>query len=117
MKKHLFLRALCIAAMIIIWSDLNAKATSQTNPCIDCHSTETPRIVEQWEKSKHYINEVECQICHLAGVGDQSATEHHGFRITRDLTIAYCEGCHGFAYEEMEASRYKNGTYSHAPLK
>ena len=89
----------------------------QAHPCIDCHSTETPHIVEQWKKSRHSMNDIDCQICHLAGTGDPSAIDHNGFSITRNLTIEYCEECHALANEEMAASRDKNGNYSHAPLK
>ena len=117
MRKHLFLPALSIAAMIIMWSVLNANATTQTNPCIVCHSTETPSVVEQWKSSKHHENEVVCQLCHLAGPDDPSAFDHNGFSITRNLTIAFCEGCHVLADERMAASRDKNGKFSHAPLK
>lgn len=117
MKKHLFLYTLCIAAIAIMWTELNAQEDPQTNPCIECHATETPLIVKQWEKSKHSLNGVECQLCHLAGVGDESAIKHHGFSITKNLSITYCEGCHAMAYDVMEASKHKNGYYSHAPLK
>ena len=117
MKKHLFLHALCTTAMIIMLSALNANAAAPPDPCVDCHTTETPGVVEEWKRSKHSINEVECQLCHLAGEGDPSAVDHHGSSITKDITIAYCEGCHALAYEIMEESRDKKGNFLHAPLK
>jgi len=117
MNKHFVLYSLCAALMIIMWSGLNVQAASPAHPCIDCHSTETPRIVEQWKKSRHSMNDVDCQVCHLAGVGDPSAIDHNGFSITKNLTLAYCEGCHALADEIMKESRDKNGTFSHAPLK
>jgi hypothetical protein len=97
-----------------MWGGINTVAA---NPCIDCHSTETPRVVEQWKKSKHFINEVECELCHLAGQGDPSAFDHNGFSITRNITTVYCEGCHALADEIMRDSKDKSGNFSHAPLK
>ena len=112
MKKY-FLHASFIAAMIMISSSSNVYA----NPCVNCHTEETPRIVEQWKKSQHFINGVECEVCHVAGADDQNSEAHHGTKITTNLTIAYCEGCHALAEEEMAASRDKSGVFSHAPLK
>ena len=112
MKKY-FLHASFIAAIVIIFSSSSANA----NPCITCHTEETPRIVEQWKKSQHYVNGVECEVCHVAGAGDQNSEAHHGVRITTNLTVLYCEGCHALAEEEMAASRDKNGVFSHEPLK
>jgi Pyruvate/2-oxoacid:ferredoxin oxidoreductase delta subunit len=117
MKKHHVLYELLIVLLIIVWSGSDVKAASEPNPCIDCHSKETPAIVEQWNKSKHSENEVVCQLCHLAGPEDQSAIDHYGFSVTSNLTIVYCEGCHATPYYEMEASKDKNGVFSHAPLK
>ena len=117
MTKRFLLFSLCTAAMIVMTSGLHTDAVSQANPCIDCHSKETPHVVEQWKKSKHSMNEVVCQICHLAGSWDQNGFDHNGFRITRDITVLYCEDCHALANEEMKASRDKHGNFSHAPLK
>jgi len=117
MKKHLFLYLLCALVMFIMSSGLNVQAAPPADPCIDCHTAETPRVVEQWKKSNHSMNDVFCQVCHLAGVGDPSAEDHNGFSITRNLTLAYCEGCHALADEIMKESRDKNGNFSHAPLK
>ena len=35
--------------------------------CIDCHTKVTPRIVSEWEESKHSTNMVSCLMCHGAG--------------------------------------------------
>lgn len=34
--------------------------------CLDCHSTNTPGIVEQWRDSTHAKKNVDCYSCHRA---------------------------------------------------
>ena len=45
-------------------------ARSQVSPegqaCIDCHSSSTPGIVEQWRESAHAKKNVDCYSCHRA---------------------------------------------------
>jgi len=102
------------AAGVAIFSGSSAfgkdAATPPQQNCIQCHTTETPGIVEDWKLSKHAQNEVECAACH--GEAHISATDVAKVRIPTPQTCAEChserveqfrEGKHAVAWAAMKA--------------
>ena len=76
--------------------------------CIDCHSTETPKIVEAWEKSEHAEQNVDCLFCHTAAKGDWDAFKCPDSDV---LTAAHptpkdCQSCHPQQVEEFSRSKH-----------
>ena len=74
--------------------------------CLDCHSTSTPGIVEQWRESAHAKKNVDCYSCHRANEKDPATFEHYGHRIAVIVTPNYCGRCHGKETEQFEKSRH-----------
>jgi len=64
------------------------------DPCIACHLSATPGVVESYAKSEHNPNKVNCQACHVAQDGDPTAQSHNGFTITKVPSPNYCATCH-----------------------
>jgi len=85
-------------------------ARSQVSPegqaCLDCHSSSTPGIVEQWRESAHAKKNVDCYSCHRASEKDPATFEHYGHRIAVIVTPNYCGRCHGKEVEQFEKSRH-----------
>ncbi len=85
--------------------------STQTGPlCVECHKKVTPRIVSDWQLSKHSQNGVDCSVCH----GDQhtSAEDVAEVQIPTPETCAVCHqtqveqfksGKHAFAWAAMKA--------------
>lgn len=78
--------------------------------CVDCHQKVTPKVVSDWQLSKHSQNEVNCSVCH----GDQhtSAQDVAKVEIPTPNTCAKCHetqvqqfkgGKHAFAWVAMKA--------------
>lgn len=78
--------------------------------CVDCHKEVTPKVVSDWQLSKHSQNEVNCSVCH----GDQhtSAQDVAKVEIPTPNTCAKCHetqveqfkgGKHAFAWVAMKA--------------
>jgi hypothetical protein len=58
--------------------------------CLDCHSSSTPGIVEQWQSSAHAKKGIDCYSCHKAAANDPSTFDHYGQRIAVIVTPNYC---------------------------
>jgi len=76
--------------------------------CIDCHRTQMPKVVEQWEKSEHAESDgVACLSCHAAEEDDWDATEHYGnVTIGTHPTPKDCEQRHEQAVTEFNRSKH-----------
>ena len=74
--------------------------------CLDCHSTTTPGIVEQWAGGAHGRKNVDCYGCHRAGDKDPAAFDHYGQRIAVIVTPFYCGRCHQAEVDQFEKSRH-----------
>lgn len=72
--------------------------------CVDCHSKITPGAVTDWKLSKHYANEVTCDVCH--GDAHQSADDVHQVSIPTPET---CATCH-----EDRVNQFKSGKHAYA---
>lgn len=85
-------------------------STPPAQTCIECHKTETPGIVGDWQISKHARNGVECSDCH--GEEHTSAADVAKARIPTPETCGEChakrvaefkKGKHALAWAAMKA--------------
>jgi len=83
-----------------------AQVSAEGQACLDCHSSSTPGIVEQWRESAHAKQNVDCYSCHRASEKDPATFEHNGQRIAVIVTPNYCGRCHGKEVEQFEKSRH-----------
>ena len=105
-KKFLIADSLVLVLCVILMPVLGF--TEQK--CVDCHSSATPGIVNDWRISKHGEMGLECEICH--GEGHQSADDIGKVQIPTPETCTPChdtrvkqykEGKHGLAWAAMKA--------------
>jgi len=82
-----------------------ASAQQTQNICIACHQLQTPGIVQDWMKSKHYKAGVDCYMCHQAKEGDYKI-EHHGYLITPVVSPKKCGMCHEYEYITNSKSKH-----------
>ena len=80
-------------------------SAQQQNTCVSCHQLQTPGIVQDWMKSKHYKAGVDCYTCHQAKEGDYKI-EHHGFLITPIVSPKKCGACHEYEYITNSKSKH-----------
>ena len=74
--------------------------------CIECHSSSTPGIVEQWKSSAHAQSGVDCYSCHKANDGDPATFDHNGYKIAVIVTPHYCARCHQAEVTQFEKSHH-----------
>ena len=74
--------------------------------CIECHSSSTPGIVEQWKSSAHAQSGVDCYSCHKANDGDPSTFDHNGYKIAVIVSPNYCARCHPAEVTQFEKSHH-----------
>lgn len=73
--------------------------------CAECHSRETPAIVNEYGMSRHAAKGVNCLDCHGPVTG-QPSMEHRGFVIAKNLTSGNCARCHAAEYRQFLRSRH-----------
>jgi hydroxylamine dehydrogenase len=73
--------------------------------CAECHSRETPAIVQEYGMSRHAAKGINCLDCHGPAEGQQSY-DHRGFTLARNLTSANCARCHATQYRQFLRSRH-----------
>jgi hypothetical protein len=80
---------------------LTAAGSVRAEECADCHRTETPGIVGDWQLSKHAENGVQCAECH----GDQhrSAADAAKAQIP---TPEACAECHAERVAEFKGGKH-----------
>ena len=72
--------------------------------CIDCHKKVTPKIVKDWQNSKHSQNDVDCSTCH----GDEHTTMTDFAKA--DLpTYETCNDCHETQVKQFLAGKHSKG--------
>ena len=74
--------------------------------CLECHSSSTPGIVEQWQSSTHAKKGVDCYSCHQASAHDPAAFDHYGRKIAVIVTPNYCGRCHAAEVRQFEKSHH-----------
>lgn len=77
--------------------------TASLTECIKCHKQVTPRIVQDWEQSKHSedINDVSCSVCH----GDAHRTENDVHK-AEPLTPRTCQACHEQQWQQFSSGKH-----------
>lgn len=98
------------SAIVAVLLGLFLALPALAQQCVDCHKAVTPKIVSDWQVSKHSQMGIECSICH----GDQhtSAQDVSKVQIPTPNTCATCHdarvrefkgGKHAFAWAAMKA--------------
>jgi hydroxylamine dehydrogenase len=64
-------------------------ASAEDSACVTCHREITPRIVDDWEASKHFPNEIGCDTCH----GDEHSSAADVDKV-ETVTADTCGTCH-----------------------
>jgi hypothetical protein len=75
------------------------QATAQK--CVECHKQVTPKIVSDWQLSKHSQNDVDCAVCH--GSNHTSRTDVERARIPTPET---CEMCHAEQVQQFKGGKH-----------
>lgn len=70
--------------------------------CIDCHRKVTPKIVSDWELSKHKENQIGCDNCH-----GTSHSKMDDFSKAETPTPETCQVCH-----ETQVTQYQKGKHA-----
>jgi hydroxylamine dehydrogenase len=123
-------------------SSAEAPLSKATQSCVACHSSVTPGIVADWEKSRHSTTTVSealkkrtlerrisvksapqglgdivvgCAECHTLAPGEHTDTfDHNGFKIHVLVSPSDCATCHPVEREQYDSNLMSN---AHANLK
>lgn len=79
-------------------------STSLAQACVDCHKKTTPKIVSDWQLSKHGESGIECAVCH--GNNHRSAKDVDRVKIPTPSTCAMCH--------EKQVDQFKGGKHAAA---
>lgn len=82
---------------------LEPVVTAANKGCVDCHRTDAPALVMQWEQSRHAQFGVGCIDCHRAEKEDIDGWLHEGVTVSVLVTPKDCARCH--TREEQEFAR------------
>ena len=77
-----------------------------SEPCIECHLRDNPKLVEAWARSRHAAIGVDCMGCHEAKEGDWDRTEANGVVFAAHPTAGDCASCHKQEYKEFSQSKH-----------
>jgi hypothetical protein len=100
---------------MLVTTSIAAPASQTSTPeaeddsavCVVCHEAAMPKMVEQYEKSKHAGDAgTSCLDCHGADEDDWDATQHNGFLIGTHPTPKDCGQCHEQVVEEFDRSKH-----------
>lgn len=86
---------------IVLLSFCFSRYVSAQN-CIECHYKVTPKIVSDWEISKHKENQIDCTACH--GSDHTTMTD---YAKVETPTAETCNTCH-----EKQVSQYRKGKHN-----
>ena len=110
MKRRAFLAA-AVAVSVLIPLTPGGHAADQDDQasalCLSCHSSLTPGIVGDWQRSKHSQSGVGCVACH-GGEGKErkDVQEHYGERIVVLVTPKVCGECHPKESKQFSESHH-----------
>lgn len=88
--------------MLIVLLLLFIAGQLQADVCVDCHKKETPGIVQDWQLSAHFKNDVSCSTCH----GDRH-TSANDVAYAAIPTPETCANCH-----EDQVNQFKKGKHA-----
>ncbi len=77
--------------------------------CVQCHTEQTPGIIDHWKGSSHSEKGVACYECHVATEGEVDAFDHFGFTIATVVTPLDCARCH-----EKESVQFQKSHHASA---
>jgi len=106
MKRKSCLAAGIIAMSLLMVGIVQAKVSSTTQECLECHVLQMPGLITQWEASSHWQAGVGCYECHMAEKGDADAMDHNGFLVAVIVSPKDCGKCHQKETAEQEASHH-----------
>ncbi len=89
-----------LAAVIILFFSILGVVKAQN--CIECHYKITPKIISDWEISKHRENQVDCSTCH--GTEHKTMTDYSKVETPTPET---CKTCH-----EEKVNQYMKGKHA-----
>jgi hydroxylamine dehydrogenase len=75
--------------LLIVLATALGGASAEDSACVTCHREITPNLVDDWEASKHFPNEIGCDTCH--GDGHSSAADVDK---VETVTAETCGTCH-----------------------
>jgi len=76
-------------------------SVAYADSCIDCHRTETPGIVDQWETSKMSTVITSCSTCH-----GNDHTDENDYEAVSYPTPKTCGGCHSQKVDEFNEGKH-----------
>ncbi len=82
---------------------------ASSSKCVDCHTQNTPGIVEHWRGSTHAVKGVGCVECHQANETDADGFTHYGVLMATVVTPRDCSRCHVEESKEFAASHHAAG--------
>jgi uncharacterized CHY-type Zn-finger protein len=91
-------------AIIIFLVSLFVASGALAQVCVDCHQKVTPKVVSDWQLSKHSQKEVNCSVCH----GDQHTSAQDVAKVEIP-TPNTCASCH-----ETQVEQFKGGKHAFA---
>ncbi len=74
--------------------------------CVECHTRNTPGIIEQYGHSTMAAAEVTCRDCHEVDADYPGAIEHEDTYVLHQPTTAMCETCHENEVAQYNQSRH-----------
>lgn len=109
----LIVAGLTLVIMAVSRSGEPANADVQVNvlansddECVECHTRNTPGIVEQYGHSSMAAAEVTCRDCHEVDADYPGAIEHEDTYVLNEPTTAMCETCHENEVAQFNQSRH-----------
>jgi len=87
--------------MILFLVSLFVASGTFAQTCVDCHKKVTPKVVSDWQLSKHRQNEVECLVCH----GDQHSSAQDVAKV-QIPTPETCALCHGTRVQQFNGGKH-----------
>jgi len=79
---------------------------ASSRSCVECHSKQTPGIIDHWQGSTHAQKGVGCVECHQAEPADVDGFDHYGKLIATVVTPRDCSRCHVTEAAEFGASHH-----------
>ena len=96
-------RRIAVSAFLLVVVALTVPsfARAQNANCLDCHTRVTPRIVTDWQMSKHGQNGITCGVCH----GTEHTTQYDYDEVSLP-TPNTCGTCHTDRVQEFSRGKH-----------
>ncbi len=104
MRFRRFVPVVLLAAvlpMLMAISPGISDEADQEQTCLECHTNQTPNIVQDWKLSKHAENGIDCATCHQ---GDYTSV--HTREGSSLPTPQVCAQCHADRVEQFSAGKH-----------